>query len=351
MLLLALACSRSPLEPAWDVGLDVSEAALVDGTIYATSGASMLGIDVATGGTRWSTDLPDTAGGMPVITGADEVVVWAEAGVFVFDLDGVLVWSRNAEMVVQTSPAVSQDDALILAGLTLAQDQAVVTAMNESGVLWQTPFEAGRAVGQPAIGADGTIYVVLTDGAGGLLAAVSPSGERLWQTLLDSASADTEVIPHNGLWVVEGGVVTQVDPDSGEILGTVPGVGLTFSDGVSYRSGDGFIVTGREDEAEEFLEFTCNRSVVGDDGAAYTACVLPDDPGRTLMFDAKGKARVGEVADFAAVTTLPAPLVWDGTLIFQLDAGLSAYTGATASDVGSGWPRRRADQRNTNRAK
>ncbi|MCP4804584.1 MAG: PQQ-binding-like beta-propeller repeat protein [Proteobacteria bacterium] len=350
MLLLTLACARSPLELAWEEGLDISEVALVDGVIYATDGPMLLGIDVASGGTMWSTEMPDAAGGMPVVTGADEVVTWAEAGVFVYDLDGLMLWSLSADMVVQEPPAVGADDTLYLVGLTLAQDQALLTALTSDGVAWQTPFEAGRPIGQPAVGADGTIYVVLTDGTGGLLAAVDDDGNRLWQTLLDGASANTEVIPHQGLHVLEAGVITELDPATGEVLGTSEGVGLTFDGAVSVRSGDGLVVTGREDEAEEFLEYTCNRTVLGDDGAAYTACVLPDDPGRTLVFDAKGKARVGDVADFAAVTTLPAPLVWDGTLVYQLDAGLVAYSGA-ASDVATGWPRRRADQRNTNRAK
>lgn len=351
MLLLALSCARSPLVSAWEQGLDISEVALADGTLYATSGATLLGIDAATGTTIWSEDMPAGASGMPVITGADEVITWAEAGVFAFDLDGQMTWSRSADMIVQAAPAVGADDTLYLAGMTLAQDAAALTALTSDGVVWQAAFEAGRPVGQPAVGADGTIYLVLTDGAGGLLAAVDADGERLWQTLLETASSNTEVIPHQGLWVLEAGQIHELDPATGEILDTRDGVGLTFDGSVSVESGDGLVITGREDEPEAFLEFTCNRTTLGDDGAAYTACVLPDDPGRTLVFDAKGKARVGDVADFAAVTDLPAPMLSDGTVIWQLDAGLVAWSGADATGVASGWPRRRADERNTNRAK
>jgi hypothetical protein len=356
-LLLTLACTKSPLTLAWEEGVaDIYDAALSDdGVFYVTEGSTLRAIDAATGGTTWTEALLSVAGGMPVIDETGDVVVWTEAGALAYSDAGELVWSRSAEMVVQGPPAVGSDDTLYFPGITLAQDAAMVTAMSgDQEISWQHSFaQQATITTQPALSNTGVLYVALSDSGGGLLVAMdADDGSELWSALLPGPpNSNTRLVP-------QGDSVTVLLGDEGMAEAAEGGLGAFEAGDDRLRSGpvsvtltdEDVLIRGLLEEDLELLDIDCGPGALDAEGQLYASCVLPDDPGRTLVVDTKGRELIGEPADYAADDTLPGPFLVDGLVIWQIGAGFRAWQGAGEPDAEAWW-RGRGDGRNTNREK
>jgi len=350
---LLLACTKTPLVPAWEEGLSINDPALIDdeGLIIGVSDSTMRAMDARTGGTKWSVDLPEGAGGTPVVTDDNTILVWSELGVFGLDTAGEIVFSRNAEMFVEVDPAITADGTILVMGENLDKDAAVLAKMTlDAGLVSQVEFGAARPVTQPAIDDDGDLYVVVVSTAGVYsLAKLDGDGVLLWQIELpEGMDHTTEVIPAAGLWIVGNGLLQELDPANGDILDDDIGAYVVVdADGAVIRSEDQLEIHGREDIAIEFPNLTCGHATVDVDGQVYAACSMPNDPGRTVVIDAKEKVRIGDPAEWAGETQLASPMLWEDVLIFRLEAGLIAYEGA--APPADSWSRSRGGLRNQNR--
>ena len=355
MFLLMVACTKSPLILAWEEGVaGVYPAALDEGVLYVTDGGTLSAIDAASGGTTWSEALLTDAAGMPVINEAGEIIVWTEAGALAYDAAGEMVWSRSADMVVQGPPAVGQDDTLYFPGITLAQDAAMVTAMSaDQELVWQHSFAQQATIStQPALSSTGVLYVALSDSGGGLLVALdSGDGSELWSALLPSPpNLNTRLVPR-------GDAVNVILGEEGVALADSSGLG-EFSAGDDLLIGsavraeisdEGLNISGLEDQEDlDIPDLDCGPGALDTEGQLYLSCVLPNDPGRTVVIDHKGRQLIGEPADYAPDDDLPGPFLVDGLVIWQIEAGFRAWEGAGEPDEG-GWWRRGGDGRNTNR--
>ncbi len=355
MLVLLLACNKTSLELAWQEGLELEDPAILadEGLIITVSEMTMRGMDAASGGTLWSAELPEGVGGAPVVTDDDEILLWSEIGIFGFDTTGEVVFSRNAEMFVEVDPAVTADGTILVMGENLDKDAAVLTKMTtDSGVVSQVEFAEGHPLTQPAIDSEGNIYVVLTtDGTVFTLVSLDAEGELRWEVeLAEGIDGSAEIIPYAGLWLVSSGVLQELDPATGEVLDDDEGVYVTFDDeGAIIRSEAQLEIENRDEAAIEFPNLTCGHTAVDVEGRIYAACAMPNDPGRTIVIDLREKVRIGDPAEWAGETQLASPLLWEDLVIFRLDAGLIAYSGAAplAEDA---WARSRGGLRNQNRA-
>lgn len=354
-MLLLIACNASPLELAWEEGLTTTDPALIadEGLIITVSDSTMRGIDAASGGTLWSAEVPEGAGGSPVVSDDDVILLWSEIGVFGFDLEGEIVYSRNAEMFVEADVALTADGDILVVGENLDKDSAVLTTMTlDAGVVSQVEFATGRPVTQPAIDAAGNIYVVVwgTDGLYTLYALDSEGAERWHVFLKQGLDHDTEVIPFNGLWVVGNGILQELDPASGVVLDDDEGAYVSFdSAGSVVRSEAQLEIEDRDDVPLEFPNLACGHTAVDTAGYVYAACALPNDPGRTVVIGKRNKVLIGDVAEWASETQLASPMLWEDLVIYRLDAGLIAYSGAGPLDEDA-WSRSRGGLRNHNRA-
>ena len=355
MLVLLIACNKTSLELAWEEGLTTSDPALIaeEGLLVTVSDATMRGMDARSGGTLWSVDLPEGAGGAPVVTDDGTILLWSELGVFGFDTTGEVVFSRNAEMFVEVDPAVAADGTILVMGENLDKDAATLSFMTlEEGLVSQVELAPGVPVTQPAIDADGNVYVVVWNSSGVFsLVSLEADGALRWQIELPEAMGQgTEVIPAGGLWIVGNGVLQELDPATGEVLDDDEGVYVAFDEeGAIVRAEAQLEIEGREDAALEYPNLTCGHPAVDELGQVYAACVMPNDPGRVVVIDERDEVRIGDPAEWAGETHLSSPMLWEDLVVFRLDAGLIAWSGA--SPLASSWSRSRGGLRNQNRAR
>ncbi|HUF40149.1 MAG TPA: PQQ-binding-like beta-propeller repeat protein [Anaerolineales bacterium] len=134
---------------------------------------------------------------------------------------GEIAWTFTDPAGFAGGPAVTQDGAIIAAGLS-----GFVYAIDRDGsVIWQTRTPAAPVSG-PAIGPDGRIYIA--DAEGGL-SAYSPLGQLEWRANADLARPATAgpVVARDGtIYYPTGGFLQAVSPEgtvlwevSVEILG------------------------------------------------------------------------------------------------------------------------------------
>ena len=231
----------------------------------------------------------------------------------------------------------------------------MVTAMSgDQDLLWQHTFAQQATLStQPALAADGTLYVALSDSGGGLLVALdSDDGSELWSALLPAPpNRDTRLVPRGAQVIVLLGDEGMASASDGTLGAFEAGDDLLLGGSVEvFIADEGLRITGLLDEDLEVADLDCGPGALDAEGQLYVSCVLPDDPGRTVVIDPKGRALIGEPADYAPDDTLPGPFLVDGLVIWQIGAGFRAWEGAGEAD-GSGWWRSRGDGRNTNREK
>jgi outer membrane protein assembly factor BamB len=158
-----------------------------NGTLYARSyfGNSIMAIN-ATGDTQWryqtyQTAINDFIKKLPVL-GADEVVyIVNDNKVLALNTTGNLLWNFTGEYALTGSPALGSDGTIYVIGKQEKYPyKSLAYAINSNGTLkwiFTGGYDGGGYVASPTVGGDGTIYVSLFDN---YLYALTPEGSVKW---------------------------------------------------------------------------------------------------------------------------------------------------------------------------
>ena len=169
---------------------ETSPALASDGTLYVgIVGGGLAAVDGKHGCRRW-TSAVGSVGGTAV---GDDGTVYATTGapqsaptgvVAVEPVTGAVKWTASGVPAESTPPAIGRDGTIYVLG-----PQGQLTALNPANgsVKWkfQTPIAGGNRAA-PAIGADGTVYILGASILGNALYAVNPAdGTLKWTFAID----------------------------------------------------------------------------------------------------------------------------------------------------------------------
>ncbi|MBM2577051.1 PQQ-like beta-propeller repeat protein [Jannaschia sp. Os4] len=216
------------LVPSGDKARDAAGGglAVVDGTLFATTGYGRLhALDAATGARRWTQrlDAPVTA---PKAQGGRVYVVSRDNRAWSLDADtGRIRWDVSATPATQamaTAPAPALTGRLAILPFASAE---VVGALADSGLrAWGAAISGERAgvayndvgdiTGDPVV-ANGTVYAGT---AGGRIVAIDPqSGERVW-TAREGAISPMAVAGGAVFAVTDRAQLVRMDAATGEVV-------------------------------------------------------------------------------------------------------------------------------------
>jgi len=182
--------------PRWALqlaGAGGTPAIGADGTLYMIGGQMLYALTPA-GAVKWSVDLATTCSS-PVLGVADTLYLTCDDGaVHAFGSDGAPRWTYKTNGTTVRGPALAADGTLYVG----ASDEGLHAIHPDGTRAWL--FAALTAVGTPLVSGDGTVYA---GGANGLLFAVSPDGTKKWSLPLKDALESQPAIGADGtLYVV-----------------------------------------------------------------------------------------------------------------------------------------------------
>ena len=137
------------------------------------------------GAVLWSYNSSSTVLGCPALAADGTIYLGTASGLCAITNAGSNKWTFPAPQSYYCSPAIATDGTIYW-----GDSSANVRAINPDGSQkWSFPLQAGvqyqiNYATSPAIGSDGTVYLVAT----GKLYALSPSGTKLWEFVIDSSS-------------------------------------------------------------------------------------------------------------------------------------------------------------------
>lgn len=160
-------------------GDDYESSPVIDalGNVYFGSNSGMFySIRADTGSLNWQQQLGGIYGS-PALDSMGRVLIGNSNGyLYAFDTTGHIAWHSWVGQSSFSSPAVAADGNIYMGSLNA---NSRLTAISPSGSLRWSRTTTGMN-GSPAIGADGTVYIITADAA---LRAYSPSGTALWSYL------------------------------------------------------------------------------------------------------------------------------------------------------------------------
>jgi len=273
--------------------------------------------------------------------------------------DGILEWryqtnDKRPPEPIYSTPAIGRDGAIIFGMLT-----GNLYCLNPDGTLrWQLtgyPCES-----TPAIGSDGTIYV----GCAYELLALTPSGEKLWEFMVDSLlEHSTPAIDEDGTIYIchHDGTVFAINPDGTEKWHYSSGIRSRSSPVITetgqilftckdWTKSDGYIgYIGSLSRTGELLwKFDTPSEgwapVIGKDGTIYIGA------GNTMFALSDNGSELWRFEVDPWISNSPV-LSSDGTLYFAAVSTLYAFQTSSGGLALSPWPKMYADYLNTSRSK
>ena len=309
---------QSTTDAGWSVN-DLVVAA--DGTIYTADGNGNV-VALARGGmVRWKTPLVDAGiGPLFFAIGADGTVYASDGELTAYRPDGRLAWStQTTAALTNFGPAVGPDGTIYVVGtegVPGSDLQGTLTAVAPNGATrWQVPFGVAEPFGPPAVGANGTVYVVVATMTGQVLDAFTPQGSVAWSASLNGSMPSNDAVYGAPVVVGDDGTVyapcavgvCTFTPDGQPVatFGGTPmsGIALAPAAGLAYAAFDSTFVT----------------AFAADGGTAWTfTSATPDGYEKSVVLtDGRGSAYVfnGGYGSTPTLTTLAA----DGGLLWTTD--------------------------------
>ncbi len=182
-----------------------SPAVDADGTVYVSSG-NLYAVNPS-GSQKWAYPA-DSQNGSPALPFGNEIYIHGYHLVYALSLSGGMIWSnRIGGSYVYGSPSIEPGGSIY----ALSPENGTLTAIApDSTTKWQTAVGYAQG-GEPAIGADGTIYAT---GSG--LYAFSANGSNLWVNATNTFMSSSPAIAKDGTIYVAtcgGGTLYAVNPD------------------------------------------------------------------------------------------------------------------------------------------
>jgi outer membrane protein assembly factor BamB len=187
---LAVGPGSSPTA-AWQVTTDAGWGGdlvvAADGTIYAYNGEGDIVAFAADGGTKWTAPFLSATWPVYFAIGADGTLYAWDGVLAAFRPDGTSLWSTSVTAsTANFGPAVGPDGTIYVAGIddvNPSTDTLVGTLMAvgpQGAVLWKQSYGYAEPFSFPAVGADGTVYLVVATMTGTMLYAFTPGGSVAW---------------------------------------------------------------------------------------------------------------------------------------------------------------------------
>lgn len=176
-------------EERWtrDIDAGPKRPVVTDDTVYATSGVPVRALDLATGETRWSREVPLTGRG-EFLDDADAVYIESSTAVGALDTDdGQTRWLYDVGDEIVADSRVADGVAYVATTERLA-------AIADGTEQWRTTYDLGRADFDTTIVgvASGTLFVVVvgTEGQLRLYALDVATGDVTWTSDLGEGRGD-----------------------------------------------------------------------------------------------------------------------------------------------------------------
>ena len=196
------------LKWTYDVGMTIESSPAVgdDGTIYFGSNDFNVYALNPDGTLKWSYDTGAAVSGSPAIDDDGTIYIGSESGViYAFYPDGNVKWSYQTEGPIRSAtPAIAGDGTIYIGAYNYLYALA-----SDGSLKWR--FKTDDVItGQPAVGADGTIYFSPEPGILSIhhIYALSPGGEVVFdnQWIAHRRSGAPAIGPDGSLYVVSGDV-------------------------------------------------------------------------------------------------------------------------------------------------
>lgn len=225
-----------------DAGWSVNDLVVAaDGTIYTADGHGNVVALAPGGGVRWQTPVVDGGMGPQFFAIGADGTLYASNGVLAaYRPDGTLVWSTlTSPDLTNFGPAVGPDGTIYVVGTeTLPSNvlEGTLTAVDPNGAIrWQVPFGVAEPFGAPAVGTDGTVYTVVATMTGTVLDAFTPQGSLAWSESLNGSAPSNDAV--YGAPVAVGDDGTVYAPCAGGICTFTPAGQALATFGGSPMSG------------------------------------------------------------------------------------------------------------------
>ncbi|HLF88859.1 MAG TPA: PQQ-binding-like beta-propeller repeat protein, partial [Anaerolineales bacterium] len=218
---------------------------------------------------------------------------------------GEIVWQTTLPAKPVGTPALSEK-------ILYATDQAGLTAFDlEGNLLWRFEPEMGKAVAGPAIGLNGKIYYTLDISAQGYIQAVSPTGESIWASPVQTFSyfRTPQPTPDGQLMLFHGEAFLAAD-------GSPVDLGFDFKPDRLFVGGDGQLYLLLQDTLARWT-YNNGRAVMAEErvitsfGAPTEVGVTPEGAvwvmGRDLIawFTPAGEGLTTSAADNVFLQVVP----------------------------------------------
>jgi uncharacterized repeat protein (TIGR01451 family) len=202
-----------------------------DGTIYIGSGFTFYALNCQNGKIKWSVRIGDhvqsSSPAIAVIDGEERIFFGAATGkVYCYTPSGQLIWEFPTTGGV-TNPVTIADD-----GTIYVQSCDRMYAINPDGTLkWENPCGNGSKRGvSPAIGPDGTIYVLAGDSEPHDLYAIDPlDGHIKWsshQTVEYNVYSSPTVDANGTIYISDDYYTYAINPSDGSLKWRIEGGAL-----------------------------------------------------------------------------------------------------------------------------
>ena len=239
-----------------------------------------------TNNTQWTKNITLTQF-TTVSTGSDGTIYGGSNGILyaLSPHDGSVLWSYSAGDTISCTPAVGNDGTIYV----VTENGTMYAISSKGKLVWTTFNGAGSGSCFPAIGYDGTIYIVTNDNK--LWAINSTNGTSKWNATLNGETYNAPTIGSDGMiYVATTGTLYAIYPTNGA---------------VDWTCNIGSISN-------------CESPSIGSDGTIYIGCMDTDSYTNGILYainSTTGKIKWNYTTDDILVAGTPA-IGSDGTIYF-----------------------------------
>lgn len=154
-------------------GIRSSPAIGPDGTIYAGGGRHVYAVDPQ-GDIQWIYEREDNIfiGSSPAVAADGTIYIGAEDGLlYALNPDGSLKWTFDTDDRIRSSPSIGTDGTIYFG----SHDGHLYAVHPDGTERWRVHLDDRGVTSAPAIGADGSVYVVAIG-----ITAINPDGSVRW---------------------------------------------------------------------------------------------------------------------------------------------------------------------------
>jgi outer membrane protein assembly factor BamB len=224
----------------------------------------------------------------PAFDAAGNLYCGAWVSVLKFSNTQTFEWEYEATLYLRNIPPIAKDGIIYVGGFDQYGVQnytdGKLVALDESmNIKWEFELpdnHEGGIFGAPAIGSNGTIYIV--DKSGGLF-AINKAGQKIWTYPLASSSySSPSIAPDGTIYVIDYDDNLYAIKPTGELLFKYPAEkdinyeAIVGTDGTAYvGSENSLLAVGLNGEKKweyALSDAAINRPSLANDGTIYIAC-------------------------------------------------------------------------------